>query len=1363
MDGTDSPPTADQQENEPSPGVAPNVASSPAGASQDGQLLDHQQQQPNIAATTSQCQPAHPHQAAPAPAPAPALAAAAAAAAEVEPGEEALQRPIEEAVMGSDVEDGGRRPDDDVVMSDEQDELMAEEEAKRREWAARYTLTRGPDTAGEPAVAAAGAGEPPREAAAAQPHATDGDEQMPPAGPPPPPAVAAAAAAAAAAEERSGEGEGEGEGKGDAAMEREAARGEDQHGGEAAVDDGGGREQAQAQAPAPMELEQDQGDQAKDVPPPLPDLDATSQPDIPDESMGGGGGGVGTSGGASILQQEQGEGTASGEHEGGPDDLTASLTMAIEDDAELKKRGPKRRRESIPEHAKVPDIGAGEDYVGYGPLFTMLRAFDPSLRDETINDDRPPEYGLQLCKSPLWRSLPAEGKAVKDIAIGRWQLAVQLMDGRCYLWRQAHHEVRIGCGVWEHLAGLDGRDVNQMTIASSCSPEGRPTTLDGGAVGTAQKPDRFFIGCVTREGEALHMRCNTVVPRMEGVATVAFLPQSALQSPSPPNPPKAIAMSMSEFLEEPPPPSPAMAIICENDSKEFDHPSAAADHPQPHPHQQPRKDRYSVFVRGCDNFHEDGREKEHFFVRFKKFSAKPIKVLSGPRGCSGLVLLANGLVFEWRKINDDTKPRMRQVLGSLRGKRALDIGMCVSRGMECIALTADSVVHEWNRDEAAHLRLRPYIPEPTEWTPRLKKEVWHKALEQPYAQGQFAWWAKKPNLFTTKSPPTAQSPKLNGITKEEGPESSPPAPPPAAAAAAAAAAAPSARHEQQQQQQQEGGDLSLLSYLISFPSSEHAHLEARRKQEIEELYRVKVHVVPTNQLPPNPSNPPASLPLPPPFPLSTTDFSYVAEEPPRDPLVSVYLLEGVTMGVTRSGRMRGMPNGLGVWRGGCGMRPVGAEGVFGRHVAQELVERFDASMLLRESPYFYYERVAKMEKAAQPALPPPPALAIEDQQPPSTEPAPQLTPAAAAPPPQPSDDQPPADAPPAPSPPPPVIFIEPYPGERNLLPICGDRKVDYRIRFHLNAAAQRQKPICRLITSPTGVIVGHVAEGVIPTDIGLANNHCRTLTKGSSRRKSGAGRGRRRSSAGTRQPAVNAGGLGAGLGIGVVSAEGGAGGAGRGAQRRRGRGRGGPAAAAAGPSAAGGGARSPVGARGVARPRQRVVVDEEGESEEDDEKTEEEDETSEKEKEEKQADRGKADADQDMDNEAEEDDDEHEEDEDEDDEARLLLGAEDDRPSAREGGGGRRGLDDGYEGEWEVRTILDKRQKANGQIEYKVQWTMQGFSPTWEPAENLKNAQELIDTFNATREQTRSGRAIVKRGAEEGFAPVEVLKAYNLL
>ena len=52
------------------------------------------------------------------------------------------------------------------------------------------------------------------------------------------------------------------------------------------------------------------------------------------------------------------------------------------------------------------------------------------------------------------------------------------------------------------------------------------------------------------------------------------------------------------------------------------------------------------------------------------------------------------------------------------------------------------------------------------------------------------------------------------------------------------------------------------------------------------------------------------------------------------------------------------------------------------------------------------------------------------------------------------------------------------------------------------------------------------------------------------------------------------------------------------------------------------------------------------------------------------------------------------------------------------------------EEEFEVNDIIDKR-KRGSKIEYLVSW--KGYGPeedSWEPAENLGNAQDVVDRFN---------------------------------
>ena len=51
--------------------------------------------------------------------------------------------------------------------------------------------------------------------------------------------------------------------------------------------------------------------------------------------------------------------------------------------------------------------------------------------------------------------------------------------------------------------------------------------------------------------------------------------------------------------------------------------------------------------------------------------------------------------------------------------------------------------------------------------------------------------------------------------------------------------------------------------------------------------------------------------------------------------------------------------------------------------------------------------------------------------------------------------------------------------------------------------------------------------------------------------------------------------------------------------------------------------------------------------------------------------------------------------------------------------------------EYEVEKVLDKRQKKGGQVEYLVKWKNYDDPDdnTWEPADNLKEAKNVIDKF----------------------------------
>ena len=62
--------------------------------------------------------------------------------------------------------------------------------------------------------------------------------------------------------------------------------------------------------------------------------------------------------------------------------------------------------------------------------------------------------------------------------------------------------------------------------------------------------------------------------------------------------------------------------------------------------------------------------------------------------------------------------------------------------------------------------------------------------------------------------------------------------------------------------------------------------------------------------------------------------------------------------------------------------------------------------------------------------------------------------------------------------------------------------------------------------------------------------------------------------------------------------------------------------------------------------------------------------------------------------------------------------------------------------EYEVETVLDKRTKKGGQVEYLVKW--KGYDDpddnTWEPADNLKEAEALIKKYEKVRFQSLNPR-----------------------
>ena len=52
------------------------------------------------------------------------------------------------------------------------------------------------------------------------------------------------------------------------------------------------------------------------------------------------------------------------------------------------------------------------------------------------------------------------------------------------------------------------------------------------------------------------------------------------------------------------------------------------------------------------------------------------------------------------------------------------------------------------------------------------------------------------------------------------------------------------------------------------------------------------------------------------------------------------------------------------------------------------------------------------------------------------------------------------------------------------------------------------------------------------------------------------------------------------------------------------------------------------------------------------------------------------------------------------------------------------------EDEYEVESVVSKRDTGEGKVEYLVKWKgYEAFDNTWEPVENLESSQELIDEF----------------------------------
>merc|ERR1712209_272516 len=59
------------------------------------------------------------------------------------------------------------------------------------------------------------------------------------------------------------------------------------------------------------------------------------------------------------------------------------------------------------------------------------------------------------------------------------------------------------------------------------------------------------------------------------------------------------------------------------------------------------------------------------------------------------------------------------------------------------------------------------------------------------------------------------------------------------------------------------------------------------------------------------------------------------------------------------------------------------------------------------------------------------------------------------------------------------------------------------------------------------------------------------------------------------------------------------------------------------------------------------------------------------------------------------------------------------------------------EAEYEVESVVSKRDSEEGKVEYLVKWKGYDASDnTWEPIENLESSQELIDEFEGRTENT---------------------------
>uniref|UniRef100_A0A0G4GDX2 Chromo domain-containing protein n=1 Tax=Chromera velia CCMP2878 TaxID=1169474 RepID=A0A0G4GDX2_9ALVE len=467
--------------------------------------------------------------------------------------------------------------------------------------------------------------------------------------------------------------------------------------------------------------------------------------------------------------------------------------------------------------ANDPNAPFQETFLGYGTLFQQLvhseldaRKVFPSWTGSKHPEFGPLRDGVTLQKSAIFgslhkiwvTSLPAsvsaedrtfEKMVIRDIAISQWHILVLMDNDTVFLWRQAHDDIRTGCNEWERLVSLEGKSISRVFISGSCMqpnwrsewhPDKSPDEL----------PDRFHLAAVSEQGKVYTATGCTYLPTQtppaEEVKGISIGPQNA-------KPARAVDVHLADVCDEPPS-EPAIAVLATVNPDDVGLEEGTCDVPV-------------LFVKGPSGL----------FVRFKRFPAWPIKVVCGPRGDKGLVLLENGTVWSWRSTKieektDNAQPsdrnvqqaegwlsqlkkmqkeggekkeaaqngcvgeeevhgkvsaQMEQLIGSISKSKAIDIDGCAH---EFVILTSDGVIHELNstRIDAVRMSLRPPINQPIEFTPFWMQEVIRHYGNHPWPKGPLEWARKDQTAWADRMEWSRQAEiqKLYSTVTDEGGE-----------------------------------------------------------------------------------------------------------------------------------------------------------------------------------------------------------------------------------------------------------------------------------------------------------------------------------------------------------------------------------------------------------------------------------------------------------------------------------------------------------------------------------------------------------------------------------------------------------------